>query len=185
MEVKNINVKKLHNLVLLGFIATFLLLSSCSPALATKPETITFVEGLSEVTVIDTRFAGVNRIVEMERTGPITGDITGDFTAQCKYVYHNEKSGIMKMATVQVDYQIDGTYVDESGTLFSGTLFLQFNFKIIPEDPTAPTYTGNWAITRGLGDLANLHGQGIFTMVHNPGESSIRLFDGQVHFDPK
>jgi hypothetical protein len=179
VEVKTVNKKRLQSLALMGFIVAFLLLSSCSPVLATKPKAITFVEVPDTTTVlVPAKEVGINVITVIETTGTITGDITGTYTVQRRCVFHKALIGIEKMTTAQADFQINGIYDGKEGMIY-----LRLTYKIIVPEPTAPICTGNWAIIGGTEELANLRGQGTFTIIYNP-LPPIRQFDGQVHFDP-
>ena len=173
------NKKRLQSLALMGFIVALLLLSSCSTVLATKPEAITFAEVPDTTTVLVDKEVGINGILVLETTGTITGDITGTYTVLRRCVFHKALVGPEKMTTAQADFQINGVYDGKSGMIY-----LRLTYKLLVSELTVPICTGNWAITGGTEELANLRGQGTFTIDYSS-SPSIRQFDGQVHFDPK
>ena len=173
------NKKGLRSPALVGFFVAFLLLSSCSTVLATKPVAITFFEEPDPAgPPVSSKEAGINLMLVIENTGEITGDITGPFSVHREVIFHKAQIGPEKMTTAQADFQIEADYDGKEGMIN-----LRLTYKIIVQDGLPVSSTGNWVIIGATGELANLHGQGTFTIDYTV-SPPIRQFSGQVHFDP-
>ena len=174
--------KRLWVIASMGFLVAFLLLSSFSAVKATKPAPISFEEVMAgaPTVIMPLTPVGVNVRTVIQRAGSIEGDITGTYVGVYTLIFHKVTPGPEKMTTGEVDFTITGTYGEESGVIY---LHLSYKIVVAQYLPDPPVCTGNWVITGGEGDLANLHGQGKFTIDYTLTPFA-RLFSGQAHFDP-
>lgn len=153
---------------LITFLIVLLLVTLAVPAHAGPPENASGL-WVYEPTVVDIKEAGGNTFFYTTEVGIWTGTFEGDSTEVGVVVWHSAGFNSYK-GTVSFVGSVDG----KSGTL----TMLAVGKK--PDRQPGTEWEGTWVILGGTGDLANLHGQGVWW-----GASRNINYTGNVHFDPK
>jgi hypothetical protein len=128
--------------------------------------------------VVGLKQAGGNLFIDATATTTWTGAFTGTSTEEYVIVLHGSTGvfGSPDFAFTKGFYTGTATFTGEVAGR-TGTLEILFVGKS-PGDMA--DWTGTWRIIRGTGELANLHGTGVFW---NNAILDIH-YEGQIHFDP-
>ncbi|MBN1811945.1 MAG: DUF3224 domain-containing protein [Anaerolineae bacterium] len=128
--------------------------------------------------VVSLRQAGDNLFLEATDTATWTGAFVGTSTEEYVVVLHGATGvfGTPDFGFEKANYKGTVTFTGEVEGK-TGTVEILFVGKS-PGD--LADWTGTWRIISGTGELANLHGTGVFW---NNAIMDIH-YEGQIHFDP-
>ena len=129
--------------------------------------------------IVDLRQAGDNLFIDATDTSTWTGAFEGTSTEEYVAVLHGSTGvfGTPDFAFKEGFYKGTVTFTGEVQGR-TGTLEILFVGKC-PGD--LADWTGTWRILSGTGELANLHGTGVFW---NNAIMDIH-YEGQIHFEPQ
>ena len=133
---------------------------------ATKPTQVSGTIVALGFTVTGMRLADGNTIVTMIETESLAGDLIGTAVAEVREVIH--ASGRVEGQALST---ITGTAMGKSGTVV---------LRYVMTGTYGGTFSGEWVILSGTGDLANLRGQGSVTADTSAGTGT---YSGQIHFE--
>ena len=122
----------------------------------------------------DERWANDNQFLYCTDTGNwYDGDFLGTSEEEYVVILHGSQGGfVFETAFYKGTVMFEGTVGESAGTL---------EILFVGKSPgDINDWTGTWRIISGGGELANLHGQGIF---YNNGPLDIH-YEGQIHFAP-
>ena len=134
---------------------------------ATKPTQVSGTIAALGFTVTGMRSADGNTIVILIETESLAGDLTGTMVAEVREMIH--ASGRVEGQALST---ITGSAMGKSGTVV---------LRYVMTGTYGGTFSGQWVILSGTGDLANLHGQGTVTADTSAGTGT---YSGQIHFEP-
>lgn len=112
-----------------------------------------------------------------------SGDFLGTSTEVYDFVMHGFQ-GIDSLGLPMYDYGWYKGTVTFTGTVAGreGTMVIMFVGKS-PGDIF--TWSGSWRIINGTGDLANIHGQGVWGNSEDPDHPGAVHYEGVIHFEPE
>lgn len=119
----------------------------------------------------DMRVAGGNIIITETEYAEIHGTMEGDYILEFRAVIHS--NGKLNMYGIST---IDQCTVNGN----TGTIIMSLTGTGVMSSPVSGALQGEWVIIKGTGELANLHGQGTFTVGVGVGGT----YSGKIHFDP-
>ena len=130
--------------------------------------------------IVGLRQAGNNLFLDATDTAEWTGDFVGDSTEEYVAVLHGVTGvfGTPDFAFEKGFYKGTVTFTGEVKGR-AGTVEILFVGKS-PGD--LADWTGTWRIISGTGELANLHGTGVFW--NREGIPMDIDYEGRIHFDP-
>ncbi len=134
---------------------------------------------ITGVTVLDQSPAGKSDNLKLTTsiTDTWTGDIAGTTTYESTWIVHDYDPGPPPGGTPNIHETIFFSTVSVLGK--SGSLELVVNLG-------GSKGVFRWTILSGTGELANLHGNGIYysTGLIDQNLNQVYAYEGQVHFDP-
>lgn len=119
------------------------------------------------------KIAGGNIFFQTTEESWYVGGFVGTADSDCLVIVHTNGSW-----TYQAESYFTGTVNGHEG---------EMTLRLSGRRPDAfSEWTGEWVILGGSGELATLHGQGVFHGAGSPdfGELGEITYEGQVHFDP-
>jgi hypothetical protein len=127
-------------------------------------------------TIVSSRQAGNNLFLEATDTATWTGAFEGTSSEEYVVVLHGVTGdfGDPDFSFEKANYKGTVTFTAAGG---AGTVEILFVGKATE---SLADWTGTWRIIDGTGELANLHGSGVFW---NNAPRDIH-YEGQIHFDP-
>jgi len=129
-------------------------------------------------TILSMRQEGNNLLLEAIDTATWTGAFVGTSTEEYKVVLHGVTGvfGTPDFRFEKANYKGTVTFTGEVQGR-SGTVEILF---VGQAEERLANWTGTWRIMSGTGELASLHGTGVFW---NNAPRDIH-YEGQIHFDP-
>ena len=138
--------------------------------------------------IVSLKQAGDNLFLDATDTATWTGAFEGTSTKEYVAVLHGTSGGLNILDPAftfeHASYKGTVTFTGEVQGR-EGTLEIRFVGKSLGD---LADWTGTWRILSGTGELASLHGTGIFYNNTDSGGNKILgdiHYEGQVHFDPK
>jgi hypothetical protein len=159
--------------IFLLLLVSMLVFMQAAPAAASEPVDVSGILTYIPYPVGEPKIAGGSTFFQTAEESWYVGGFVGTADDECTVIVH-----------------ANGSWTYNAVSYFTGTVNGQageMTMRLNGRRPDASSeWTGEWVILGGSGELAGLHGQGIFYGVGSPGfgEPGEITYEGQIHFDP-